>query len=63
MEASIRNPWLIVGDFNVVFNHDDRLGSHIQKAEVQDFNVILTNTGLAVLKTVGRFYTWINSYV
>ncbi|PHT66104.1 hypothetical protein T459_30529 [Capsicum annuum] len=63
LEASLRNPWLIMGDFNAVLNHDDRLGSQMQEAEVRDFNALLTNTGLTVLKTVGRFYTWTNSQV
>lgn len=52
-----------MGDFNVVLNHDDKFRRHILEVEVRNFNMLLTNTGLIVPKTVDRFYTWTQSYI
>ncbi|XP_060169362.1 uncharacterized protein LOC132600312 [Lycium barbarum] len=64
MEATIVNPWLIMGDFNAVLNEEDRIGgSQVQDAETQDFANMIDNTGLTMMKATGRFYTWTNSHV
>lgn len=47
---NIQLPWLVMGDFKVMLNHDDRLGSQIHDGEVEDFANLLTNTSLDMLQ-------------
>ncbi|PHU18364.1 hypothetical protein BC332_14059 [Capsicum chinense] len=63
LSTGIQSPWIIMSDFNAILNHDDRLGSQVQEVEVRYFNALLTNTGVTILRTVGRFYTYTNSHV
>ncbi|XP_062118958.1 uncharacterized protein LOC133832663 [Humulus lupulus] len=56
-----KKPWLIVGDFNVVFNFDDRAGGRtISVTEILDFNAWLAHTQMATLKSIGSNFTWSN---
>ncbi|XP_062104348.1 uncharacterized protein LOC133815532 [Humulus lupulus] len=57
----LNKPWLIVGDFNVVFNFDDRAGGRtISAAEILDSKAWLAHTQLASLKSIGSNFIWSN---
>ncbi|XP_062074810.1 uncharacterized protein LOC133778804 [Humulus lupulus] len=54
-------PWLIVGDFNAVFNFDDKAGGKtISDAELLDSAAWLAQIQMAALKSIGSKYTWSN---
>ncbi|KAF3633295.1 hypothetical protein FXO37_27095 [Capsicum annuum] len=62
LESSIHNPWLLMGDFNANLRGKDR-NTTVMDAEIKDFENLMTNAGLHKLTTIGRFFTWTNSYV
>ncbi|PHU25494.1 hypothetical protein BC332_03826 [Capsicum chinense] len=62
LESSIHNAWLLMGDFNANLRGKDR-NTTVMDAEIRDFENLMTNSGLHKLKTIGRFFTWTNSYV
>ncbi|XP_062113344.1 uncharacterized protein LOC133824476 [Humulus lupulus] len=54
-------PWLVVGDFNSVFDFDDRVGGReIGANELVDSTAWLAHSHLAKLKCVGSNFTWSN---
>ncbi|XP_062100345.1 uncharacterized protein LOC133806236 [Humulus lupulus] len=54
-------PWIILGDFNVVFNVDDRLGGRpISVKEMEDARQWLDLGEAAEMKSLGPAYTWSN---
>ncbi|XP_074299652.1 uncharacterized protein LOC141630798 [Silene latifolia] len=54
----IREPWLVMGDFNNVIHMDERIRSVVTTAEVQDFQDCMDSCGLLDLYTFGAFFTW-----
>ncbi|XP_062074292.1 uncharacterized protein LOC133778398 [Humulus lupulus] len=57
----INRPWLIMGDFNAVFNFDERVGGRtISAAELIDSNAWLTHSQLVSIKRIGSNFTWSN---
>ncbi|XP_062109882.1 uncharacterized protein LOC133821750 [Humulus lupulus] len=57
----INRPWLIMGDFNAVFNFDDRVGGRsISSAELVDSNAWLAMSHLVSIKRIGSNFTWSN---
>ncbi|XP_074277298.1 uncharacterized protein LOC141600940 [Silene latifolia] len=54
-------PWLCMGDFNVVLNMDERLGStHVQMADMHEFSACLDVCQLVDHHTTGCHFTWNN---
>ncbi|XP_048491131.1 uncharacterized protein LOC125492556 [Beta vulgaris subsp. vulgaris] len=51
-------PWVILGDFNVVVNLDERIGSTVRLHEVQGFRDCVQFCGVNDIKQAGRFFTW-----
>ena len=53
--------WCVLGDFNDVLSHEDRIGGEdVQYMEMVDFKRCLEETELTELKTTGAYYTWTN---
>lgn len=50
-------PWVVLGDFNVVLNFDERIGSFVRLNEVEDFSDCVEMCALAEIKQGGRFFT------
>ncbi|XP_062114488.1 uncharacterized protein LOC133825581 [Humulus lupulus] len=49
----MKKPWLVVGDFNVVFNFDDKMGGKaISATEILDSTALLAHSQLASLKSM-----------
>ncbi|KAL0455476.1 UNVERIFIED_CONTAM: hypothetical protein Slati_0886800 [Sesamum latifolium] len=61
MEDVGDEPWIVLGDFNVVLDHTEECGhsGDIQTA-MGDFRTLLINTGLIQLPYQGAFFTWHN---
>ncbi|XP_048497995.2 uncharacterized protein LOC125496544 [Beta vulgaris subsp. vulgaris] len=53
-------PWIVLGDYNVVLNMDERVGSRVRLHEVADFIECVEQCELADLEQCGRFFTWTN---
>ncbi|XP_062085617.1 uncharacterized protein LOC133791714 [Humulus lupulus] len=54
-------PWLVVGDFNAVFEFDDRIGGRMVTAlEVEDSRQWRAKALLNELRSSGSFFTWSN---
>ncbi|XP_057249329.1 uncharacterized protein LOC130590789 [Beta vulgaris subsp. vulgaris] len=59
-----QEPMIIIGDFNVVCNTNDRLnGTLITNAETEDFQNFLLQSSLIESRSTGSFYSWSNSSV
>lgn len=55
-------PWLVVGDFNIVRSHEEKIqGNPIKLAEVNDFNNMIASTGLVDGGFSGNKFTWCNN--
>ncbi|WMV38309.1 hypothetical protein MTR67_031694 [Solanum verrucosum] len=63
LAANVQGPMLCMGDYNAIFQADDRpQGSSIQDIEVRDFNECLIDIGIHDVKTTGGSYTWTNGH-
>ncbi|XP_060195312.1 uncharacterized protein LOC132624568 [Lycium barbarum] len=59
LSGNRKEPWIILGDFNVVLHRDDRLGGNtVTLAEVTDFQNCIDNCGLEEMANSGNTYTW-----
>ncbi|XP_075081553.1 uncharacterized protein LOC142166363 [Nicotiana tabacum] len=61
---TMSDPWLLMGDFNVVLSVEDRVnGTPIQEAKSRDFKNFLQVTGVMEMKVEGRTFAWTNNHV
>ncbi|XP_074298709.1 uncharacterized protein LOC141629634 [Silene latifolia] len=61
ISSVVSNPWVCMGDFNVVLNMDERLGSdHLHLADMNEFGSCLDNNGLVDHPATGNYFTWNN---
>ncbi|XP_074299643.1 uncharacterized protein LOC141630787 [Silene latifolia] len=61
ISSQVTVPWLCFGDFNVVLNIDERLGSsHVQVADIDEFSQCLDNCSLVDHPATGCHFTWNN---
>ncbi|XP_062107455.1 uncharacterized protein LOC133818547 [Humulus lupulus] len=57
-QATIK-PWLVVGDFNAIFEFDDRIGGRlVTELEVEDSRLWRAKALLTELWSSGSFFTW-----
>lgn len=56
----IQEPWLLSGDFNIVLSSEDRIGSVVTQAEVEDFKDYTGYLQLTPLKDKGCHCTFCN---
>ncbi|XP_062085381.1 uncharacterized protein LOC133791470 [Humulus lupulus] len=55
-------PWVVLGDFNSVFNVDDRIGGNpVTHTEMDDSNNWLAQAHVDKLQSNGSFFTWTNN--
>ena len=60
--AALRDPWLILGDFNNVLKMDERSNSQpVSLYEIRDFHPCCNNLGLVDTPFSGVFLTWTNN--
>ncbi|XP_070039224.1 uncharacterized protein [Nicotiana tomentosiformis] len=63
-EEHLTRLWLIIGDFNVVLDMNDRSnGSKVHESETRDFRRFLEICGMIELQTTSRYFTWINNHI
>ncbi|XP_075096574.1 uncharacterized protein LOC142174641 [Nicotiana tabacum] len=58
--ATIKESWLLSGDFNNVLHTDDRIGALVTQSEIKGFQDAIITLQLTQLKSLGWFYTWCN---
>ncbi|XP_070004868.1 uncharacterized protein [Nicotiana sylvestris] len=64
IEKQVREPWLLMGDFNLILGAEERMqGRDVQDSETKDFREVVEECNLVELPTIGRSYTWTNSHV
>lgn len=63
MQGSINAPWLVLGDFNVVLDEDDKsIASGRVLGVSSELGDFVFASGLTYLRYYGQFYTWTNSH-
>ncbi|XP_074304670.1 uncharacterized protein LOC141639442 [Silene latifolia] len=61
ISSQISQSWLFLGDYNVVLNMDERLGSsHVQLADISEFKGCLDACSLVDHPATGCHFTWNN---
>lgn len=53
-------PWIICGDFNVIFNFEDQISGPPNLEDIHNANSFLHDMGLHEPPSVGRRFTWTN---
>lgn len=54
-------PWLILGDFNAILSHEDRItGDPVKPQETEEFQPCINDIGVGRLQREGRHFTWCN---
>lgn len=62
ISSSTSSPWLVVGDFNVVLNQEEKLGGcHINLNECAEFSNMISQVGLTNMGYTGSKFTWHNN--
>ncbi|XP_019246270.1 PREDICTED: uncharacterized protein LOC109225918 [Nicotiana attenuata] len=58
---SVKQAWLIWGDFNAILSVQDRISRHeVTMAEIQDFGGFCFNTKVTEISWSGNYFTWAN---
>ena len=58
LAKGISQPWLLVGDFNVILSAKDRLaGLPVAINEIKDFGECVRDMGVNALQWAGNYYT------
>ena len=56
----VLGPWILCGDLNCVMSADERVGSIVRKAEVEEIVDCMQECGMNDIKCVGNLFTWNN---
>ncbi|XP_043697017.1 uncharacterized protein LOC122647758, partial [Telopea speciosissima] len=61
LASAIATPWAVLGDFNVIRNHNEKIGGDPVRFEaIDDFNTFIEDSWLIDLKWKGEAMTWNN---
>ncbi|XP_043697412.1 uncharacterized protein LOC122648227, partial [Telopea speciosissima] len=61
LASAIATPWAVLGCFNVIRNHNEKIGGDpIRFEAIDDFNTFIEDSGLIDLKWKGEAMTWNN---
>jgi len=55
-------PWLIVGDFNLIYKEEDKNNSYLNRAMMGRFRRWINDLGVSEIPLHGRKYTWTSSF-
>ncbi|KAG2674065.1 hypothetical protein I3760_13G119000 [Carya illinoinensis] len=57
------SPWLVVGDFNIIREHSERVGGQPRPlASMENFNNCIDHYGLLELQFMGNRLSWCNGH-
>lgn len=51
-------PWLIAGDFNLIYRAEDKNNPNVDRAMMGHFRRLINDLGLREIELLGRRYTW-----
>jgi hypothetical protein len=60
IQASVGGPWLINGDFNMIYRAEDKNNSRLNRRQMGHFRHLLSDLELKELHLHGRLFTWSN---
>jgi len=60
LRQHIRTPWLIIGDFNLIYRAEDKNNDRVNIRMLNRFKNTIDNLQLAPLELKGRRFTWCN---
>ncbi|XP_074315563.1 uncharacterized protein LOC141651765 [Silene latifolia] len=60
VRLTLKEPWIIMGDFNNVLHMDEKIGLPVKDSETMPFQDAIDRCGLQDMKCTGSFFTWNN---
>jgi hypothetical protein len=60
LSNTIANPWLVIGDFNLIRSAQDKNNSNVNGRLIRAFNDCIHNSALLELPLLDRLFTWSN---
>jgi hypothetical protein len=62
IQAGVSGPWLINGDFNMIYHTEDKNNSRLNRRQMGRFRHLLSDLELKELHLHGRLFTWSNEH-
>lgn len=53
----LEGPWIMMGDFNCIIKHEERVGAAVRPQETADILRCMMNCGMADLNSTGCMFT------
>ena len=60
IRAACLGPWVILGDFNLIYKEEDKNNDNLNRAMMGRFRRLIDNLALKELPLHGRKFTWSN---
>ena len=60
IRAACLGPWMVAGDFNLIYKDKDKNNSNLNRAMMGRFRKLINDLALKELPLLGRKYTWSN---
>ncbi|XP_077251951.1 uncharacterized protein LOC143891204 [Tasmannia lanceolata] len=61
LNSTIQDPWIVMGDFNVIRDHSERsYGALHNQHDIEDFNDCINSCSLMDLRSIGHPLSWNN---
>ncbi|KAL2933222.1 LINE-1 retrotransposable element ORF2 protein [Bienertia sinuspersici] len=60
LKSRQKGPWVLMGDFNVVMNSEERIGSNVRSSEMLSIRHCMEQCEMQDLPHGGNYYTWCN---
>ncbi|KAL2900238.1 LINE-1 retrotransposable element ORF2 protein [Bienertia sinuspersici] len=60
LKSRQKGPWVLMGDFNVVMNSEERIGSNVRSSEMLSIRHCMEQCEMQDLPHEGNYYTWCN---
>jgi hypothetical protein len=61
IRAQCAGPWLIGGDFNLIYKAEDKNNSNLNRAMMGRFRWLINDISIKEVSLVGRRFTWSSS--
>jgi exonuclease III len=60
VRAACQGPWIVLGDYNLIYREEDKNNGNLNRALMGRFRRLINVLGLQELPLHGRKYTWSN---